>query len=200
MAAEPELTAEEANALLKKLTKHFKEPVLPMSRFCGAIRTWFEAIRHNNTDPAMLETEHGTNKPEYQTGHSYFEHLSHINLDISKSFLLARLLYEGEPLRTEKCPHHKGHWDGQAQIIRGCTYGCDGSGWLKTPELVQKQLERFRNHAKMTDADVIAKGEAGDFVKPQSPRTDFRYEEQRYLFEWLYHLGRLDLVPEDERG
>lgn len=196
------LTDDEAQELLKKLTEHFNEPVKPLSRFCRAMRDWFEAIRQNNEDPSMLETFHGKSKPEYQFGHGYFNQLSKINLDISKSYLLARLMYADEPLRTEKCPFHKGHWDGQAQIIRGCTYGCDGSGWLKTPEMVQKRLERFRKHSKMTDEQVIAKGEAGDFVKkPETAeeRRGFEYENQRYFFEWLYHLGRLDLVPEEER-
>lgn len=197
------LTDAEAQELLAKLTKHFNEPVKPMSRFCRAMRDWFEAIRQNNKDPSMLETARGVSKPEYQFGHGYFEHLGKINLDISKSYLLARLMYGDEPLRTVKCPAHKGHWDGQAQLFRGCSYGCDGSGWLKTPEMVQKRLERFREHSKMTDEQVIAKGEAKDFIPrpgPDDKPTGFEYENQRYFFEWLYHLGRLDLIPEEERS
>jgi hypothetical protein len=197
---EPKLTDEEALAMLKRLTRHFNEPVKPLSKFCTAMRAWFEAVRHNNEDPTMLETQHGQTEPEYQFGSAYFKQLGHINTDIAKSYLLARLMYEDEPLRTEKCPVHKGHWDGQTQLRYGCTYGCDGSGWLKTPEMVQAHLERFRKHSKMTDAEVVSKGEANDILTKEQRKAGFEYEEQRYFFEWLYHLGRIDLVPEGERG
>lgn len=193
------LTNQEAEELLKKLTKHFNEPVLPLSKFCGAMRQWFGAIGHNNEDPSMLDTMHGKNKPEYQFGSAYYKELGHINIDISKSYLLARLIYEDEPLRTEKCPVHKGHWDGQTQLLCGCTYGCDGSGWLKTPELVQAALVRFRKHSRMTDEEVIAKAKAGD-LPVRDEKESFAYYAKRYIFEWLYHLGQLELVPESERG
>jgi len=39
-----ELTAEQAEAMLQVLSKHFKEPVLPMSRFCGTLWTWARCL------------------------------------------------------------------------------------------------------------------------------------------------------------
>jgi hypothetical protein len=195
--------------MLKALAKHYNEPVKPLSKFCGAMRQWFDAIRHNNEDPSMLETfdfldaartpKTRINKPEHQHGHAYYKELGHINIDIAKSYLLARLLYEDQPLRTEKCPVHKGHWEGQTQLMRGCTYGCDGSGWLKTPDMVQEALARFRKHSKLTDEEVIAKAKAGD-LPVRDEKESFSYYEKRYLFEWLYHLGQIELVPESERG
>jgi len=206
------LTDLEAEDMLKKLSKHYGEPVRPVSRYCAAIRQWFEAIVNNNEDPAMRETFDFTDiartpktrvaRPEDQHGHAYYKELGHISTDISKSYLLARLIYEDEPLRTEKCPVHKGHWEGQTQLIRGCVYGCDGSGWLKTPELVVKTLERFRKHSGMTDEEVITKAKAGDLPKRSGDDNEsyFAYYNKRYIFEWLYHLGQIELVPENERG
>jgi len=37
---EKTLTDAEANAMLEALRKHFGEPVLPISRYCDALRTW----------------------------------------------------------------------------------------------------------------------------------------------------------------
>lgn len=45
---------------------------------------------------------------------------------IQKSSLLARLVYCGEAVRTEKCPIHKGQWSG----IGACEYGCGQTGWI----------------------------------------------------------------------
>lgn len=52
-----------------------------------------------------------------------------VRMDASKSNLLARMIYNGEPLRSVKCPTHEGRWDGQA-MLNGCKHGCHGTGWL----------------------------------------------------------------------
>lgn len=116
------MTDPEAEAALKALCKHYRQPVLPLSRFCEAVRTWFRAIERNNTDPSL-------GRPGRHTqGKDYFEQLRNIERDISKSNLLARLLHAGEKLRTVPCPEHKGHWTGDGKCQ------CEGTGWLREPE------------------------------------------------------------------
>ena len=119
------MTNDEAEVLLKELSEHYKQPVMPIKKYCAAIETWMDAIR----DGVRRRTDH----PEYQHGFDYHNHLSHISLDIQKSGLLARLLYAGEELRTEMCPVHQGHmdtalWCGFPDVPEGCK--CDGSGWI----------------------------------------------------------------------
>lgn len=57
---------------------------------------------------------------------------SGLRLRITKSCLLKRLLYIGEPLRTVPCPVHKGRWQGC--FMEPCPHGCDTcgctTGWL----------------------------------------------------------------------
>lgn len=177
------LTDTEAEELLAKLSRHYNEPVKPVSRYCKSFRTWALAV---------IERDEGLDEKGYS------KYLPPILRDISKSNLLARLIYADEPLRTEKCPEHKGHWDGQAQCIWGCTYGCDGTGWLKTTEMVVSRLEHFRKVSGFTDADVIARGEAGTILKAR--RSGKLETKDRYLYEWLNHLGRVDLIPKEELG
>ena len=49
---------------------------------------------------------------------------------IGKSALLDRLIYRCEPLRTEKCPAHKGRWSGIPSSDAECPHGCALTGWL----------------------------------------------------------------------
>jgi len=58
-----------------------------------------------------------------------------LRLSIIKSCLLHRMIYLGEPLRTEKCPIHQGQWSGIK--FERCPHGCDATcgcstGWLPT--------------------------------------------------------------------
>jgi hypothetical protein len=57
-----------------------------------------------------------------------------LQLDITKSCLLHRLIYGGEPLRSEQCPIHHGEWSGSRPdpCPAGCSYGYDITGWLPT--------------------------------------------------------------------
>lgn len=126
------LTDAEAEALLAQLEHHYRQPVLPLYRFCDAITTWMRAIEQNNTEEAARR-EHplGRWRPEDQWGHSYWQHLSKIKTDIRKSELLHRLLYKKEKLRTQRCPVHKGHqYLGQHPP---CPHGCGLTGWLPEP-------------------------------------------------------------------
>lgn len=59
-----------------------------------------------------------------------------LRLTIRKSCLLKRLVYFGQPLRTERCPVHRGRWSGIR--MERCPHGCDKlcgctTGWLESP-------------------------------------------------------------------
>lgn len=109
-----DMTEEEAKALLQKLSEHYKEPVMPISKYCSALKTWVSCIEERNKDGSRGQ------------GFEYHTHLRAILRDIRKSNLLYRILYRNDPFRIEKCPEHKGHWSG----IQKCPHGCDSTGWL----------------------------------------------------------------------
>lgn len=109
------LTEEQAQEMLKQLEEHYKQPVMPLSNFCDAIKTWFRCIETVNK-----------RMDGFRQGYSYYQHLYKIERDIKKSNLLYRLLYKKEPLRIEECPEHKGKYSG----IEKCSRGCEGTGWL----------------------------------------------------------------------
>ena len=52
-------------------------------------------------------------------------------VDIRKSSLLGRLIYEQERFRTVLCPEHRGKVSGIEWESNKCAYGCDFTGWLK---------------------------------------------------------------------
>jgi hypothetical protein len=72
-----------------------------------------------------------------------------IELAISKSNLLWRLIYEGQPLREVKCPVHNGRWSGcvwEPARWCECMDGSDITGWLPdhrlhTSELINRYLK-----------------------------------------------------------
>lgn len=61
------------------------------------------------------------------------ESVDHVALQISKSALLARLIYGGEKLRSRKCLIHEGRWSGLPFMDNQCMHGCDLTGWLPEP-------------------------------------------------------------------
>ncbi len=118
------LTDQEAKEMMEKLKLHFGEPVMPVSNYCDALRTWARCI-----------VEANKRGPEYPNqaiqGSAYHGVLWMIIQDAEKSGLLARLIYGGEKKRERVCPEHGGHmntfiWVGGAE----CAHGCQGSGWL----------------------------------------------------------------------
>ena len=114
----------EAEQMLLRLEEFYKEPVLPLHHFCRAMELWFECIVKNNSDPELR-------RHDREQGYGYFKFLNQMGIDIRKSNLLGRLLYEKEPLRTRMCPVHKGHYDGEAMFFTKCPNSCDGTGWLR---------------------------------------------------------------------
>lgn len=177
------LTKEEAEQMLAQLTEYYGEPVKPVSKFCAIVLNWYRAMRDG--DYYSEET---------------IKALKLVRMGIPKSNFLARLLYNDEPVRTEKCPAHKGRWSG----VGRCTYGCDQTGWLRTPELVQSRLAEFRKRTGKTDEEAIEFMKTTDYStistdcsKPEA--WDIRANYRLYC-EWVTHLGHGDLVPEKEKG
>ncbi len=126
------MTDSEAELALANLAKHYRQPVMPLRRFCTAMDEWANAIRENNHRPDG-EFGHYDIK-SHRHGHDYVEHLGHIIIDIQKSALLFRLLYIGEKRRTVRCPEHHGElqmgeWINDASTER-CGHGCGGTGWM----------------------------------------------------------------------
>lgn len=113
-----DLTEDQAKLMLEQLSLYYKQPVLPLHRFCEALTSWARCIVELNTDPASYPRAQGS---------EYWKHLQKIGLDIRKSNLLGRLLYSGEKLRTRKCPKHKGHISFSYED-RDCV--CGQTGWL----------------------------------------------------------------------
>lgn len=112
------MTNDEAEAMLKQLSEHFHEPVMPVTRYCDALDTWANAVRAGG---------YGGN------GGSLSDAISKVWLAIRKSNLLFRVLYLGQPLRTKKCPRHDGRWSGYGNgdpCPEGCSVGADITGWL----------------------------------------------------------------------
>lgn len=123
---DPKWTPEQAKAMLAKLSAHYGEPVKPISHYCKAFYTWQRAIE----TAYRQETEPYT-KLSFE---NMVRDIRSVALYVSKSNLLARLLYIGEELRTEPCPIHKGHWSGCAWEESACPYCMSGSnitGWKK---------------------------------------------------------------------
>ena len=118
------MTDEEAEVLRKQLEEHYDEPVMPISRYCNALRRWARCIRERDWD-----REKSGEKPLHG---GYGKVLETVLMDIAKSNLLWRLLYCGQQFRTQQCPEHKGSWDGHA-MLSGCSHQCDGTGWLREP-------------------------------------------------------------------
>jgi hypothetical protein len=93
------------------------DPVLPASKYCAALRSWAELASHkrsNGLTEVSIITE---------------EEVSHLELAITKSCLLKRMIYmeELEP-RKRQCPIHLGRWSGCS--FERCPAGCDTCGCL----------------------------------------------------------------------
>lgn len=136
------MTDEEAQKALQALREHYRQPVLPLGRFCDALKTWFRAIEKRNIDPALHDPHRSPQGKDYHTV------LRLIERDIRKSNLLYRLIYEEQKLRTDQCPVHKGHWT-------GADCECDGTGWLREPEDRPPPPEKI---GAWTSADMTTDG------------------------------------------
>ena len=154
------LTREEAEAMLQRLSLHFGCPVMPIERYCAALRLWQTAYREKaiglkaKLDAGETKISFETKlrdrvstwdrdvEQEFKVACDTSKQIDFVFMQIAKSNLLARLLYEGESLRTEPCPVHKGFWSGCAwnenpeddcacQRVQGSdATGSNVTGWL----------------------------------------------------------------------
>jgi hypothetical protein len=46
---------QEAQELLAQLERLYRQPVLPLHKFCAAIELWMDCIVKSNTDPALID-------------------------------------------------------------------------------------------------------------------------------------------------
>lgn len=142
------LSAEEVEHYTDALTRHHGEPVRPVSEYCAAFEAWGQALASRRSRiEAMPDADpmkqHELDDPLTVLAGQVFA----IGLAIRKSNLLSRLIYSGQPLRTEMCPIHKGRWSGYGHAAFGhehiceCQEGCyDITGWLPAHDrpLVEK--------------------------------------------------------------
>lgn len=141
--SQQKLDDETVARMLADLSAHFGEPVMPASRFCGKMRAWFRAV-HDGAAREKAE-QHWSNSLQALSGAIYA-----VDLAITKSACLARLIYGGEDIRTEQCPVHKGRWSGCAwrspecatsEYPDGCMDGSNVTGWLPLPSVAERQRE-----------------------------------------------------------
>lgn len=141
------LTDEQATEMLATLSKHYKEPVRPVSEYCNAFREWHKACKQRLDEPF-------TGDWERNNWEEIVKALDRVYIPIVKSNYLWRLIYGDQQVRTEKCPKHKGRWSGYAlgipmtddevraagkevtpyiryhHNVCECQHGYDITGWL----------------------------------------------------------------------
>jgi hypothetical protein len=111
------------------------EPTVPVSRVCESMMAWAQVMEENGgTENGMLSSGLASGLTPAL--------IRQVRWAMSKSNLLYRLIYLGEPLRTEKCPTHDGRWSGcnwhmplcDCQKIRledgRVVYDANVTGWL----------------------------------------------------------------------
>jgi hypothetical protein len=126
------LTAEQVAEYTDALTRHYGEPVRPVSAYCEAFRAWSKAVGEK-----VKRLQDGTERG-YAHDREQWEQinaaLGRLMIPIAKSNLLARLIYGGEKLRERMCPIHKGQWSGcsyhESDFACGCGAGANITGWL----------------------------------------------------------------------
>jgi hypothetical protein len=122
-----ELVAEYTDAL----TRHYGEPVRPVSQYCQAFADWRRAIGEK-----VKRIRAGEERCPW--GDEGWEEIcgayDRVTTAIPKSNLLARLIYGGERLRSKPCPEHHGRWSGCVfsadEITCGCGASANITGWL----------------------------------------------------------------------
>lgn len=111
-----ELDRKQAEQMLEQLRAYYREPVMPLSRFCSGLRKWGEAMLKGGPKGAA------------------YKDLGSMVLQVvgsaSKSNLLFRIFFLGEDPRERPCPVHQGRWSGCFQSDCGCMSGSNVTGWL----------------------------------------------------------------------
>jgi len=112
--ADVPLEPAEVEAMTACLSRHFHCQVRPIEEYCQRLDFWMERMVERLT------------ASQYEDDRAKVEWLRWVRLQIRKSNLLARTLYNWEDARTTPCPVHQGRWAG----IGICVHGCDETGWL----------------------------------------------------------------------
>jgi hypothetical protein len=114
-------------------------------RYCWALETWASLPRPNKVDREAAEVKRVCDHlraamlgdhPVASLCAAFREHVGddsftrHLLIDIAKSCLLYRLIYADEPLRSRRCPVHKGVWSGWSFEPCACSFGPNLTGWL----------------------------------------------------------------------
>lgn len=102
-------------------------PVMPITFFCDALKTWNRLY----TEPPPTPPDEDQAKRRQEIG----EKASFVFIQIMKSNLLYRMLYDGEKPRETPCPIHKGRWSGcklpeDTECKGACMSGSNVTGWL----------------------------------------------------------------------
>lgn len=140
------LTAEQVEELTDILTRHFGEPVRPVSAYCKAFEDWASALAQRKERIVAMADDDPLKQHEFDDTLSHIADMAfQLSISIRKSNLLWRLIYEGQPLRTEMCPEHHGRWSGyQWDRFCECQNGYDVTGWLPNHRLTLPEcISRF---------------------------------------------------------
>ena len=116
------MTDDQVTAMLAALTEHFRCPVMPIDRYCAGLRAWQRCLQEKAQRTKAKEDV------------EFAGCVDDVFRQITKSNLLARVLYGGEAPRVEPCPTHKGVWSGCVFGDRECPHcmsGCNVTGWVK---------------------------------------------------------------------
>jgi hypothetical protein len=187
MTDDTALTDIEAKALLKRLSKHYGEPVLPIGHYCDALRTWEHALRER--------AKRGAGTPREKSDLELTQQVSNVFLQIRKSNLLARLFYGGEKLRSEMCPTHKGEWGGLETSENQCPHGCQLTGWIAEPDPID-----FKVYYSVDSLEDVSK--ASIFLAGPTPRSEAVPSWRPEALQILKKMGFRGqvIVPEPSDG
>jgi hypothetical protein len=118
---------------IDEFLKRFKEgtPVMPVSFFCDALKTWNRLSSLPSPQVDYLATDEQTKQRRV-----FGERVSDVFIQIMKSNLLHRMIYMGEKPREKYCPVHKGRWSGckleeDTECKGACMSGSNVTGWLR---------------------------------------------------------------------
>lgn len=104
-------------------------PIMPITFFCDALKTW---ARLASDPPPQPDSWEGETADRMKFG----ETIQHVFIKIMKSNLLARMIYSGEKPRAKPCPVHQGRWSGcrmpeDMECKGACASDMNVTGWLK---------------------------------------------------------------------
>jgi len=146
------MTDSEAEAMLAALRKHYRQPVMPLRKYCEAFQAWARALAEN--EPATGDGSRRTDGLVAATDLVFFA--------IRKSNLLWRLLYAGEKVRTRKCPVHKGRWSGVSHLgTCSCQAGYNVTGWLPDGPVPESEFREPVTIVTLIGRDDAGRSDAG---------------------------------------